>query len=282
MRLEIWSPVAPFIVGQGFGANIPCVKNFNTSQQIIVSGADNFTCPVGYVKLYPLLNLPNGHNGLDLFAPRATRVYSSIDGVAEEIQTEIQRGLGVGIVSHVKYEMDAWGSHYAKIRNWHFMSIAVAKGQSVKIGDLIGLADSTGFSSGDHDHFEFKPVEKNTDGMIYNVYQDNGWYGACDPTPFLNGKFAYQGWRHVFVYDMQYGMKNDPEVKALQHALNITMKDSENWEDLPETGNYLDMTMASVKKFQSKYGIISWGSPGTTGYGRVGPKTRSKLNELFS
>lgn len=48
----------------------------------------------------------------------------------------------------------------------------------------------------------------------------------------------------------------------------------------PVTGYYGSLTETGVKTFQAKYGIISYGTPGATGYGAVGPKTRAKINNL--
>lgn len=42
------------------------------------------------------------------------------------------------------------------------------------------------------------------------------------------------------------------------------------------------LTEAAVKAFQKKEGIVSTGSPSTTGYGNVGPGTRAKINALLS
>lgn len=66
------------------------------------------------------------------------------------------------------------------------------------------------------------------------------------------------------------------DVTALQKFL---VKDG----DYPQaiiSGYYGSLTEAAVKVFQAKYGIINYGTPGTTGYGAVGPKTRKKINEL--
>lgn len=48
------------------------------------------------------------------------------------------------------------------------------------------------------------------------------------------------------------------------------------------TGYYGSLTIAAVQKFQAHYGIISSGSPSSTGYGRVGPSTMAKMNELIA
>ena len=48
------------------------------------------------------------------------------------------------------------------------------------------------------------------------------------------------------------------------------------------TGYYGTLTQRAVQRFQSKHGIVSSGSPFTTGYGRVGPSTLSKVNQLIT
>lgn len=48
------------------------------------------------------------------------------------------------------------------------------------------------------------------------------------------------------------------------------------------TGYYGSLTVSAVQRFQAYYGIVSSGSPTSTGYGRVGPSTMSKMNELIN
>ena len=70
-------------------------------------------------------------------------------------------------------------------------AIPVKPGQLVKAGDIIGYADNTGASTGDHLHFGIKPVYKGEkDWEWWNAEQENGFKGAIDPDPFFNGKFA--------------------------------------------------------------------------------------------
>jgi peptidoglycan hydrolase-like protein with peptidoglycan-binding domain len=47
------------------------------------------------------------------------------------------------------------------------------------------------------------------------------------------------------------------------------------------TGYYGTLTRAAVQRFQAFYGIVSSGSPSTTGYGRVGPATMARMNALI-
>lgn len=86
------------------------------------------------------------------------------------------------------------------------------------------------------------------------------------------------GFHHQWNYDLNYGAIGD-EVKALQDALKI---DGEFSTAVPSSGFYGTITIAAVQKFQKKYGIATSGTPWTTGYGRVGPKTREQLNKLFA
>lgn len=48
------------------------------------------------------------------------------------------------------------------------------------------------------------------------------------------------------------------------------------------TGYYGSLTVSAVKRFQAYYGIVSSGTPTTTGYGRVGPSTMAKMNALIA
>ncbi|OYV83493.1 MAG: hypothetical protein B7X04_04015, partial [Parcubacteria group bacterium 21-54-25] len=47
------------------------------------------------------------------------------------------------------------------------------------------------------------------------------------------------------------------------------------------TGYYGPLTAQAVERFQQKYGIVTGGTPQTTGYGRVGPQTLAKIHEVY-
>lgn len=47
------------------------------------------------------------------------------------------------------------------------------------------------------------------------------------------------------------------------------------------TGYFGALTQAGVQRFQAAQGIVSSGSPSTTGYGRVGPQTMARINALL-
>jgi hypothetical protein len=48
------------------------------------------------------------------------------------------------------------------------------------------------------------------------------------------------------------------------------------------TGYYGALSRAAVERFQAQNNIVSSGSAATTGYGRVGPSTRDKINSLIN
>ena len=84
----------------------------------------------------------------------------------------------------------------------------------------------------------------------------------------------------VFSAGLGKGDKND-SVKQLQQVLNSDpdTRIAESGVGSPgnETLLFGVLTEKAIQKFQVKYGIAG---PGDVGYGYVGPKTRTKLNEL--
>lgn len=182
-------PVKPYHTNQSFGNNIPCVKNFNQPNESIVDGADNNTCPVGYTKLYAAFGM-KGHNGTDLEAG-IQNVYAADDGIVIEKQIDAQLGLGLGIVSNQQYDLGTNGVHYLKLRYWHLKSFNCEIGDKITKGDWIGVSDNTGYSSGNHLHFEGDPMNINQSTQKYIVaFPDNGYEGAIDISPYFSTQFA--------------------------------------------------------------------------------------------
>lgn len=79
--------------------------------------------------------------------------------------------------------------------------------------------------------------------------------------------------------DLEWGMENDADVRELQEVLKY-----ENLfpHETPSTGAFYGITLKAVQDFQKKHGIASYGTPETTGFGRVGPKTRALINSLYA
>lgn len=82
---------------------------------------------------------------------------------------------------------------------------------------------------------------------------------------------------------LDFGAK-DPAVRELQKFLNkqgfLVAQQGEGSPGL-ETDYFGPLTQAALKKFQAARGIVSSGDALTTGYGRLGPATLAKINELL-
>ena len=59
-------------------------------------------------------------------------------------------------------------------------------------------------------------------------------------------------------------------------------KNPNNYPSGLVTGYYGTSTAEAVQKFQTNQGIVTEGTPETTGYGRVGPKTMARLNTFMT
>jgi murein DD-endopeptidase MepM/ murein hydrolase activator NlpD len=86
------------------------------------------------------------HTGIDLAVPAGSPVFASDSGVARTFRSSAGYGDYV-IVTH--------GNGYATLYA-HLSAFAVADGQVVRRGEMVGLSGSTGFSTGPHLHFEIR------------------------------------------------------------------------------------------------------------------------------
>lgn len=154
----------------------------------------------------------SGHNGLDLRTYHGQPVYASHDGIAY-YEIDDNQGHGVVIVSNDAYLYKGALVHFKTIY-WHFCDpekepsyaspiwiqtgkkANSGKGIKIKTGEIIGYADNTGFSSGDHLHFGLKPIIPGKGvtagdapdigiGNWVNVEQNNGFKGSIDSTPYF-------------------------------------------------------------------------------------------------
>ncbi len=121
----------------------------------VESGSREFAVPTtgkvsskfGY-RVHPVTKKSQSfHSGIDIFAPKGTKVNATADGV---VKTASYNNHGYGNLVIVEHEKEL-SSYYA-----HLEKILVTPGRRVKKGDLIGTVDSTGMSTGNHLHFEIR------------------------------------------------------------------------------------------------------------------------------
>lgn len=95
---------------------------------------------------HPVLGGRRAHKGIDLAAPTGTPVLASADGVIARADRSSSYGLVVYIQHGASIE-----TRYA-----HMSKLAVAEGERVQKGDVIGYVGSTGRSTGPHLHYEVR------------------------------------------------------------------------------------------------------------------------------
>lgn len=160
--MKLYQPVSPWIVNQKFGENRACVP---TGGGAVIT-CDGTKPPTGYKSLYG----KKGHLGIDLFSVHGQPVYCAADGVVHSIDTSERTGLDVKVLTTDGKDK------YIHVYE-HLLGYQPKVGDEVKRGRLIGWADNTGYSSGDHLHFELKK------------YIDDG-YVSVDPMKYMEPKFA--------------------------------------------------------------------------------------------
>ncbi|MBD2843063.1 M23 family metallopeptidase [Erythrobacter rubeus] len=108
----------------------------------------------GYgMRNHPVLRKRARHKGIDLAAPTGTPIYATADGIIERADWFSSYGLYIAI--------DHGGD--LETRYAHMSKLAVAAGDSVRKGDVIGYVGSTGRSTGPHLHYEVR-----VDGVAVN------------------------------------------------------------------------------------------------------------------
>lgn len=105
------------------------------------------------MRTHPVLGGNRKHHGIDLAAPTGTPVYATADGVVSRADWFSSYGLYISLEHGASLQ-----TRYA-----HLSRLAVAAGDVVKKGDLIGYVGSTGRSTGPHLHYEVR-----VDGVAVN------------------------------------------------------------------------------------------------------------------
>lgn len=244
--MKLYYPVKPFIINQDFGVN----GDYYQANGINIKG----------------------HNGLDLRATHGQPIHASHDGWAN-------------------YEIDDKGGHGVVITTTGFKTIywhMVDSGKEpqyrspiengpimVKIGDVIGYADNTGLSTGDHCHFGLKQI----DSAENTINTNNGYLGAIDPKPYLIGEYPEeqtQTTTYSFNIDLKLGDRSN-DVKYLQSFL------VDKGYLTPDciTGFYGPLTRKAVYQLQVNEQMPLGAQWLYLGF-YFGPKTRTFLNNKYS
>ncbi len=121
---------------------------------------DNARLSSGFgMRTHPVIGGRRTHKGIDLAAPTGTPIYATADGIVSKAERFSSYGL------YVSMEHGAG----VQTRFAHMSRIAVANGQNVKKGDIIGYVGSTGRSTGPHLHYEVRVEGKAVNPIPYMV-----------------------------------------------------------------------------------------------------------------
>ncbi len=132
------------------------------------------------MRTHPVIGGRRNHKGVDLAAPTGTPVLATADGIVSRADLYSSYGLYISLQHGAALE-----TRYA-----HMSRLAVAAGQRVSKGDIIGYVGSTGRSTGPHLHYEIR-----MDGV------------AVNPIPYMVESEAQQ----AFALVMDGGGQGGPE-----------------------------------------------------------------------
>lgn len=105
------------------------------------------------MRTHPVIGGRRNHKGVDLAAPTGTPVFATADGIVSRADHYNSYGLYISLQHGAALE-----TRYA-----HLSRLAVAAGQRVNKGEIIGYVGSTGRSTGPHLHYEIR-----MDGVAVN------------------------------------------------------------------------------------------------------------------
>lgn len=111
-----------------------------------ISNKQLFALASGYgLRIHPIYKVKKMHTGIDFAAAIGTPIYATADGVIDRTNVSFS---GYGKTIEIDHGF-GYRTRYA-----HMHGFAVAQGQKVKRGELIGYVGNTGLSTAPHLHYE--------------------------------------------------------------------------------------------------------------------------------
>lgn len=141
-----------------------------------------------YYKRYGI----EGHNGIDHLSPRGTPILAVCNGVCSGVKITTE---GYGIYVRQTSEEIGDGKKLDIVYG-HLERVNLHKGNRIMKGQVIGWADNTGYSLGNHLHLGIRIM--NSAGQIENY--NNGFLGYFDHYSLLENKISwltYWKWKEI-------------------------------------------------------------------------------------
>jgi murein DD-endopeptidase MepM/ murein hydrolase activator NlpD len=156
-------------------------ENGQTGKKFLIrrplEGGGRLTSRFGY-RIHPIFKTRKLHTGVDLAAPFGTPVYAGGDGVIQRASRVT--GIGVSIILNHANGFQTIYAHMSRIAK------GIKRGTRVRQGQIIGYVGSTGYSTGNHLHYEVKINGRRVDPLGVRLPRDkslpNQYAGDFDRT----------------------------------------------------------------------------------------------------
>jgi len=122
---------------------------------------------------HPILHIRRPHLGVDIAAPRGTRIVAPAAGRV----TFVGHKFGFGLVVEIQH------TPAVKTRYAHMRAASVEEGQVVQRGDQIGAVGSSGITTGPHLHYEVLVRGKQVDPLRFVLPQTSTAATAAPASP---------------------------------------------------------------------------------------------------
>lgn len=164
-ELKIHYPFKPFNITQHWGNNNPMYRQHGWDFDLH-NGVD---ANIGYIENYP--------------------VYCPVEGFKVHLVRYMPQGGGNEIWLMSKKPLKIFDKTcYVYLVFCHAEKILVKEGDELEVGDLMMIADNTGFSTGLHTHIGMYRIEY--DGTNIKYIDHNHANGSFSPELFFTGKYA--------------------------------------------------------------------------------------------
>ena len=137
------------------------------------------------------------HRGVDINARTGDPVYAVAPGVVTEAGSQLVNingrksdAYGIHVFLRLDQTFDGWP---IDILYAHFSQVSVEAGQHVEVGELLGLAGATGFTTGPHVHLEVRIGETDP----YHTRNPELWLIPRDGTGTLAGRLVDPTGRYI-------------------------------------------------------------------------------------
>jgi murein DD-endopeptidase MepM/ murein hydrolase activator NlpD len=139
------------------------------------------------MRSHPITGNWKQHKGVDFAAPNGTPIHASGDGVIDYIGSGMT---GYGNLVVLKH----WSNYTTAYAHMSRFATNLRKGTRVSQGDVIGYVGSTGWSTGNHLHYEFRVANEARDPMSLGTLAQQ----PLDNAELARFKTAASDMRHRF------------------------------------------------------------------------------------